>query len=82
MWFWAFAAIISIFGCRSHYTVDVVLGLYFAYFLSTWYFQRADGLVQDRFTKIIAYLEGQDITEEMTIRSEEGLSLAGKDPSI
>ncbi|GMI23326.1 hypothetical protein TeGR_g8659, partial [Tetraparma gracilis] len=61
MWFWALAAIISIFGCRSHYTVDVVLGLYFAYFLSNWYFQRAEGVVKDWAGDWVKWLEGQDL---------------------
>jgi hypothetical protein len=61
LWLFAVAAIISIFGCRSHYTVDVILGLYFAWFLSTWYFQRSDGLIDDWFSKKIRWLEGQDI---------------------
>ena len=26
--------------CRSHYTVDVALGIYFAYFIQDWYFSR------------------------------------------
>jgi hypothetical protein len=76
MWFWALAAIVSIFGCRSHYTVDVVLGIYFAYFLSNWYFQRAEGVIDDRAAAVIRWLEGQDIVE-WNERDEEKKSLNG-----
>ena len=75
MWFWAIAALISIFGCRSHYTVDVVLGLYFAYFLSTWYFQRAERVVVDWASKYIWWLEGQDLME---MGDEEKVGLKGE----
>ena len=42
-WAMVAAAIASIFMCRSHYTVDVVLGVYFSYFLSEWFWIRTTG---------------------------------------
>ena len=58
-----FAAIGSIFACRSHYTVDVVLGLYFAYGLTNFYILRVQGHIDDVFTKIFRYCEGLDIED-------------------
>lgn len=53
-------AVLSCLLCRSHYTVDVVLGLYFSSFLTTYYLQRANGLVHGGFAgNLIRYLEGQ-----------------------
>lgn len=64
MWGWAIAAIVSIMGCRSHYTVDVVLGVYFAYFLSSWYFLRAEGVIKGWASDWIIWLEAQDMLAE------------------
>jgi hypothetical protein len=35
-------SMLSIFGCRSHYTVDVVLAFYFAFGLTEFYYLRVD----------------------------------------
>ena len=54
-----FIAVFSCLLCRSHYTVDVVLGLYFAYFLSDFYLQRAEGVVVGGcLGEVIRLLEG------------------------
>ena len=72
MWLVAFSALVSIFGCRSHYTVDVVLGLYFAYFLSNWYLLRADGVVKDKCGDLILWYEGADIVKKEETYGEMG----------
>jgi len=52
-------AVVSIFLCRSHYTVDVVLAFYFSYFLVDFYFLRAEGVVDGGWIGgFIRYMEG------------------------
>jgi len=56
---WAIATIgiYSTISCRSHYSVDVMLAFYFGYFLPEWYFNRCDGRVRGRVSKLIRRLE-------------------------
>lgn len=55
------AAIGSIFMCRSHYTVDVVLAAYFSYFLVEFYFNRAEGYLDGGdLGRFIRWMEGSD----------------------
>ena len=41
MWLMTIYSIVHLVACRKHYTVDVILGSYFAYFVSGWYHVRA-----------------------------------------
>jgi hypothetical protein len=65
--FWLMTAICgySLVGCRSHYTVDIVLGAYFAFAICQWYLLRADdprgGTSRNRW---IAWLECQDLEKD------------------
>jgi hypothetical protein len=79
-------AVLSCLLCRSHYTVDVVLGIYFAYFLSVFYLQRANGLVAGgRLGDFIRMLEGvaptvtaPPLVKDVSIPADNSLSLDSK----
>jgi len=57
VWTVAMVGIYFTIACRSHYSVDVVLALYFGYFLPEWYFLRSRGVVKGRTSRIIQWLE-------------------------
>ena len=57
VWAVAIVGIYFTIACRSHYTVDVVLAMYFGYFLPEWYFLRSRGVVKGRLSRIIRWLE-------------------------
>jgi hypothetical protein len=69
-------SVLSCLLCRSHYTVDVVLGLYFAYFLSDFYLQRAEGVVcGGSLGAVIRQLEGIPVVPRPAARtSSDALS--------
>jgi len=70
-WMLCLVSIFSLIACRSHYSVDVVLALYFVYFIKDWYFFRSGlsktyihtddeyltKLKQSSLVKLIAWLE-------------------------
>lgn len=61
MWILAFGAIFSAIACRSHYSLDVVLALYFAYFTQFWYFSLCSPYAMNIYpktdVKFIAWME-------------------------
>jgi hypothetical protein len=66
-----FLSITSIFLCRSHYTVDVILGTYFAFFLTDFYYHRASGEIRGSWvTVFLRWIEG---TGEMEDEERDGL---------
>ena len=66
-------AAVSILSCRSHYTVDVVLGAYFAYGLTEWYYVRAEG-GESQQSQFLRWIEGRGEKEEPvgSVGSEKG----------
>ena len=57
VWAVAVVGIYFTIACRSHYTVDVVLALYFGYFLPEWYFLRSRGVIKGRMARMIRWIE-------------------------
>ncbi|GMI14336.1 hypothetical protein TrLO_g2481 [Triparma laevis f. longispina] len=62
-WGCTILALVSIIGCRSHYTVNVILGIYFACFVTSWYLNRATGVTLEWGSRLIRWLEWQHITK-------------------
>ena len=61
--------------CRSHYTVDVIMGFYMSHYLSDQYFLRADGVMPNRWgARWVRYFEGHDLTQKGL--SERATSMA------
>ena len=58
VWSAALLGTYSTISCRSHYTVDVILALYFSYFLREWYFIRVTGQTCGKIGRAIQWLEG------------------------
>ena len=58
VWSVALLGTYSTISCRTHYTVDVVLALYFSYFLGEWYFIRVTGQTHGKIGRAIQWLEG------------------------
>jgi len=75
-WALVVAAVASIFMCRSHYTVDVVLGVYFSYFLSEWFWARVTGGMAEGsgFGRWVRWLTGEEVGVEARGWEESGKS--------
>ncbi|KAL7459649.1 hypothetical protein ACHAWC_011536 [Mediolabrus comicus] len=69
MWTVAAIGIYFTISCRSHYSVDVVLAFYFGYFLPEWYFNRCDGRVRGRISRLIRKMEVRP--EDLEIDEED-----------
>ena len=76
MWTIAAIGIYFTISCRSHYSVDVVLAFYFGYFLPEWYFNRCDGRVRGRISRLIRKMEVRpedlEMDEEDIVCDEDG----------
>jgi hypothetical protein len=79
MWCLTIVAIGSIMVCRSHYTVDIIMGLYMSHYLSDQYFLRADGVMPNRWgARWVRYFEGHDVTQKgLSERATSMASFAG-----
>jgi hypothetical protein len=76
----AFVALVSIVKCRSHYSIDIILALFFSYFLTSYYFLIADGVTPYRmFGTAIRYFEGHDLIEDAKAKSINGGVREGRD---
>ena len=80
-WAWASVGILSTVSCRSHYTVDVVLAIYFSFGIQDFYYARSCCLVHGGFLgDWIRFLEsdhkigkGFDILEQHHQQQQEEL---------
>jgi len=61
VWTLAFAGIFAVITCRSHYTVDAILAFYFSYFLSEFYFVRAEGKISGTISDSIRWLKCHEL---------------------
>lgn len=69
----------SVIACRSHYTVDVILAMYFVHYVQYWYFSKVDSISWQDYAreknisyavKLIAWLEDKSITQDDEARTE------------
>merc|ERR1712157_143291 len=69
MWILGFGVIVSVLSCRSHYSVDVLLAIYFVYFSQNWYFSRVDAYAMccnysQTVVKFIAWIEDRGVIKD------------------
>jgi len=54
-WILYLVGMLSLIACRSHYSIDVILAIYFVYFIKDWYFLRSE-ISQNNIHKEDEYL--------------------------
>jgi len=68
------ACVYSVISCRSHYSVDAVLAIYFVFFVQYWYYSISDSICTHHYvkgknvtraTRLIAWLEDKSIKDYM-----------------
>lgn len=69
VWLIAVIGIYFTISCRSHYSVDVVLAIYFGYGLPEWYFNRSDGRVRGPIGRWIRKIEV--LPSDLELRNHE-----------